>query len=102
MADVVLWDIRCVLKGSMFLIDIPWGTSSWRMLCCGTDAVFSREVFLKYRHSLGHLLREDAVLWDARCVLKGSVCSNRHSSGHLLIGDAVFRDARCVLEGSSF
>ena len=37
-----------------------------RTLCC-----YAGKYFLN-RHSLGHLLRVDAVLWDVRCVLKGS------------------------------
>ena len=44
--DAVLCDGRCVLKGSIFLIDTPWGISSWWTLCYGTDAVFSREVLV--------------------------------------------------------
>ena len=71
--DAVLRDVCRVLKGSIFQIDTPWGISSGRTLCCGTYAVCSREVFLKNRHSLGHLLMAGAVLRGVRCVLKGSV-----------------------------
>ena len=46
MADAVLWDGRGVLKGAVssrevFLIDTPWGISSWRTLRCQSYAVFS-------------------------------------------------------------
>ena len=62
-------------------------------LCCGAGAVYSQKGFsvnsrrgvvgqtlcspgndLLNRNSLGHLLMADAVLWDGRCVLKGSTC----------------------------
>ncbi len=88
MVGAVVWDARFVLKGSVFQIDTPWGISSGRTLRCGTYAVFSREVFLN-RHSLGHLLREDAVLWDARCVLTGSTFEIDTPLGHPLRVDAV-------------
>jgi hypothetical protein len=45
--DAVLWDARCVLMGSIFEIDTPWGIPSGWTLCSGTCAVCSREVFLK-------------------------------------------------------
>ena len=98
---------RCVVgwtlcsQGSCFLINTPWGISSGRTLWCQSYVVFSREV-LFIRHSFGHLLMVDAVLWDGRCVLKGSIFSNRHSLGHLLMADAVLWDVRCVLKGSIF
>ena len=63
--------------------------------------MFSREVFFN-RHSLGHLLMADAVLWGVRCVLKGSIFRNRHSLGHLFRADAVLWGVRCVLKGSIF
>ena len=84
--------------------------------------------YLLARHSLGHLLREDAVLRDVCRVLKGRIFQaedgirdversrglgdvykrqtqgkyllNRHSLGHLLMADAVLWDVRCVLKGS--
>jgi len=78
MAVAVLWDGRCVLKGSLFLIDTLWGTTSWQTLCCGTGAVFSRELcpqgkYFLIRHSLGHLLMADSALSIVRCVLKRSI-----------------------------
>jgi hypothetical protein len=54
------------------------------------------------RHSLGHLLGEDAVLWDARCVLKGIIFQIDTPWGHLFRADAVLWDVRCVLMGSVF
>ncbi len=59
---------------------------SWKQLLY---AVFSRKVFFLNRHSLGHLFIVDAVLWDVRCVLKGSIF-NTHSLGASLQG------GRCV------
>jgi hypothetical protein len=87
-----------------------------RTLCC-------RGKYLLNTHSLGHLLRENAVLWDVRCVLD---VLNRHSlghplkadtvlsivprvmkgsvllMGHLLMADTALWDVRCVLEGIIF
>ena len=47
MADAVWSNVRCVLKGNTFLIDTPWGISSWWTLRCGTDAVSSRGVLFQ-------------------------------------------------------
>jgi hypothetical protein len=68
--DAVLCDGRCVLKGSIFLIDTPWGISSWRSLCCGTDAVFSREVLF-----LIDILRGISS-WRSLCCGTDAVFSN--------------------------
>ena len=130
MADAVLWDGRCVLKGSTCLIDILRGISSWRSLCCGTDAVFPRQASLKWPLGGSMSCGPYAVLWGRRCVLTewilriphalgasphggrrvvgrtpcshGTYSLNGQSLGHLLIVDAVLCDGRCVLKGSIF
>jgi hypothetical protein len=110
-------------------IDTPWGTSSWQALRYGTYAVFAGEILFEStllgasppcgrcvvnrapcsqgkcflnRHSLGHLLMADTVLWDVRCVIKESIFSDRHSFWHLFMVDAVLWDVRCVLDQSIF
>ena len=107
----------------------PWGTSSWQALRYGTYAVFAGEILFEStllgasppcgrcvvnrapcsqgkcflnRHSLGHLLMADTVLWDVRCVIKESIFSDRHSFWHLFMVDAVLWDVRCVLDQSIF
>ncbi len=76
-AHAVLRDGGCVLKGSIFQINVPWGIPSWRILCCGTYVVLSRGVLLLNGHSLGHRLMADAVLWDVRCVSRNSFAADR-------------------------
>ena len=75
------------------------GISSWWTPCCGTDAVFSRDIFF-----------EKAILGASphagRCVVGWALCSqgkyfsNRRSFGHLLMMDAVLWGGRGVLKGS--
>ena len=134
----MLRDVRCVLKGSTPLIDTPWGISSWWTLCCGTDAVFLREVSFRIDTPWGisswltlccgtdavfsrEVFFEQTLIGASphggRCVVNRTLCSrglflNRHSLGHLLIvdallslgnlfmADAVLWDGRCVLKGS--
>ena len=85
----MLWDVPCALKGSIFLIDTPWGIFSGRTLCCLTYAVYSRDVSFN-RHSFGHLLGADAVWSNVRCVLKGAIVSLVSRWEHNL------RSFRCV------
>ncbi len=72
MANAVLRDGRRVLRGRVFLNNIPWGISSWWTLCCGTYAVLLKGVLLKY-----------AILGTAphggRCVVRRTLCTQRKS-----------------------
>ena len=66
MVDAVLLVVRCVFEESTLL-----GPSPHCGRCVVGRTLCSRGKYFLNRHSSGHLLIADAVLWDVRCVLKG-------------------------------
>ena len=56
----VLWDVRCVLKGSIFKPH-SLGVSLQGGRCVAGRTLGSRGKYFSNRLSLGHLLMEDAV-----------------------------------------
>jgi hypothetical protein len=59
-AVAVLWDVRCVLKGSIFKTH-SLGVSLQGGRCVAGRTLGSRGKYFSNRLSLGHLLMEDAV-----------------------------------------
>jgi hypothetical protein len=48
------------------------GASPYGGRCVVGRTLCSQGEYILNRHALGHVLMADAVLWDVRCVLKGS------------------------------
>jgi hypothetical protein len=84
MVDALLLVVRCVFEGSTLLGASPQGGR-----CVAGRTLGSQAKYLLNTHSLGHLLSVDAVLWDVRCALKGSICSIDTPWVHLFREDAV-------------
>ena len=102
---LILTSVVCVLTWGIFKIASWWEHVLWWLCHRGPNRTLCSQgkCFLN-RHSLGHLLRENAVLWDARGVLD---VLNRHSLGPPLKADTVFvnrtpcDEGKCVADGAS-